>query len=96
MSGKARNCYRPGTRDFGKEKPMPKIYREIAINDMMGTIEDAMRRVLNHWEELPPPMQEAVTQFRVQLEAAIDSVYVVKRALDTQVHESEDEPDHTP
>jgi hypothetical protein len=38
-------------------------------------------------------MQEAVDQFRVRLEDAIDSVYVVKRALDTQIHEAEDDAD---
>ena len=70
---------------------MAKIYREIAIDGMMGTIENAMRRVLNNWAEWPPPMQDAIDQFRAQLEAAIDSVYVVKRALDTQVHESEED-----
>jgi hypothetical protein len=70
---------------------MAKIYREIAIDGMMGTVENAMRRVLNNWAELPPPMQDAIDQFRAQLEATIDSVYVVKRALDTQVHESEED-----
>ncbi|MFL6690710.1 MAG: hypothetical protein ACJ8IR_11080 [Alphaproteobacteria bacterium] len=65
------------------------IYREIAINGMVGTIENAMRQVLDNWAELPPPMQDAIDEFRVQLETAIDSVYVVKRALDQEVHESE-------
>jgi hypothetical protein len=65
------------------------IYREVAINGIVGTIENAMRQVLNNWGELPPPMQDAIDQFRVQLETAIDSVYVVKRALDQEVHESE-------
>ena len=70
---------------------MAKIYREIAVNGMVGTIEEAMRRVLNNWAELPPPMQDAIEQFRVQLDAAIDSVYVVKRALDTHIHETEED-----
>lgn len=70
---------------------MAKIYREIAVNGMVGTIEEAMRRVLNNWAELPPPMQDAIDQFRIQLDAAIDSVYVVKRALDTQIHETEED-----
>jgi hypothetical protein len=69
---------------------MAKIYREIAINDMVGTIEDAMRHVLQCWAELPQPMQDAVDQFRTRLEATIDSVEFVKRALDTQVHETEE------
>ncbi|HSC18860.1 MAG TPA: hypothetical protein VLC74_08095 [Rhizomicrobium sp.] len=65
------------------------LYRDVAINGMVGTIEDAMRQVLDCWAELPPEMQEAIEQFRVQLGAAIDSVYLVKRALDQEVHESE-------
>jgi hypothetical protein len=65
------------------------IYRDIAINGMVGTIEDAMRQVLDNWAELPPNMQDAIDEFRIQLGAAIDSVYVVKRALDQEVHESE-------
>jgi type IV secretory pathway ATPase VirB11/archaellum biosynthesis ATPase len=65
------------------------IYREIAINGMVGTIEDAMRQVLDCWAELPAEMQGAIDQFRTQLGVAIDSVYLVKRALDQEVHESE-------
>ena len=65
------------------------IYRDVAISGMVGTIEDAMRQVLDCWAELPPEMQEAVDAFRIQLGAAIDSVYLVKRALDQEVHESE-------
>jgi type IV secretory pathway ATPase VirB11/archaellum biosynthesis ATPase len=56
---------------------------------VVGTIEDAMRRVLGCWAELPADMQGAIDQFRIQLGAAIDSVYLVKRALDQEVHESE-------
>ena len=62
------------------------IYRESAINGMVGTIEDAMRQVLDSWAELPPEMREAIDQFRIQLGEAIDSVYLVKRALDQEVH----------
>ena len=65
------------------------IYRDIAVNSMIGTVEDAMRQVLDCWAELPPDMQEAIDQFRIQLGAAIDSVYLVKRALDQEIHESE-------
>jgi type IV secretory pathway ATPase VirB11/archaellum biosynthesis ATPase len=65
------------------------IYRDVAINDMVGTVETAMRQVLDYWAELPPEMPEAIDQFRIQLGAAIDSVYLVKRALDQEVHESE-------
>ena len=34
-------------------------------------------------------MKESLEQFRTQLEAAIDSVESVKRALDRQVHETD-------
>ena len=65
------------------------IYREVAINNMIGTVEDAMRQVLDCWAELPAEMREGIVQFRIQLGAAIDSVYLVKRALDQEVHERE-------
>jgi hypothetical protein len=68
---------------------MAKIYRDIAINDMVGTVEDAMRNVLDCWADLPPPMQDAIEEFRARLEAAIDSVEFVKRALDREVHETD-------
>jgi hypothetical protein len=42
-----------------------------------------------HWAELPPNILDAIDEFRVQLGEAIDSVYLVKRALDQEVHESE-------
>jgi len=43
------------------------------------------------WPErdLPPPMKEAIEQFRSELGAAIDSVEFVKRALDREVDETE-------
>ena len=65
---------------------MTKTYRDIAVEDMLGTIEDSMRKVLNNWADLPPGMKDALAQFRVQLHAAIDSVEFVKRALDHEVH----------
>ena len=65
------------------------IYRDVAVNGMVGTIEDAMRQVLHCWAELSPEMQDAIDAFRTQLGAAIDSMYLVKRALDQEVHESE-------
>jgi len=68
---------------------MARTYREIAIEDMVQTVEEAMRQVIDWWGDLPPPMQEAIGQFRVQLGAAIDSVEFVKRALDRQVHETD-------
>jgi hypothetical protein len=66
---------------------MAKTYREIAIADMVLTVEEAMSRVLDYWGDLPEPMKEAVAQFRAQLGAAIDSVEIVKKAPDRQAPE---------
>jgi hypothetical protein len=68
---------------------MARTYRDIAIEEMLETVEDAMSQVIDWWADLPPPMKEAIEQFRTQLEAAIDSVEFVKRALDRQVHETD-------
>jgi hypothetical protein len=68
---------------------MAKTYREIAIEDMLRTVQEAMSQVINWWGDLPPPMKEAIEQFRTQLGVAIDSVEFVKRALDRQVHETD-------
>jgi hypothetical protein len=48
-----------------------------------------MSQAITWWGDLPPPMKEAIEQFRTQLGAAIDSVEFVKRALDRQVHETD-------
>ena len=68
---------------------MARTYREIAIEEMLRTVEEAMHRVIDSWGVLPSPMEEAVEQFRTQLGAAIDSVEFVKKALDREVHETE-------
>jgi hypothetical protein len=71
------------------DSAMAKTYRDIAIEDMLRTVEEAMSQVIDWWGDLPPPMNEALEQFRIQLGAAIDSVEFVKRALDRQVHETD-------
>jgi hypothetical protein len=68
---------------------MAKTYRQVAIEDMLRTVEEAMSGVIDWWGDLPVPMKDAVEQFRTQLGAAIDSVEFVKRALDRQVPENE-------
>ena len=68
---------------------MARTYREIAMEEMLRTVEEAMSEVIDWWGDLPPPMKEAIEQFRTQLEAAIDSVDFVKRALDRQAHETD-------
>jgi len=66
---------------------MARTYREVAIEEMLGTVEKAMSQAIDWWGDLPSPMKEAIEQFRTQLGAAIDSVEFVKRALDRQIHE---------
>jgi hypothetical protein len=68
---------------------MEKTYRDIAIEEMLRTVEEAMCQVIDWWGNLPPPMKEAIEQFRIELEAAIDSVEFVKKSLDRQVHETD-------
>ena len=68
---------------------MARTYRDIAIEDMLRTVEEAMSRVIDWWRDLPSPMNEAIEQFRAQLGAAIDSVEFVRRALDREVPETD-------
>jgi hypothetical protein len=68
---------------------MARTYREVAIEDMLRTVQQAMSGVIDWWGDLPPPMTEAIERFRAQLGAAIDSVEFVKRALDRQVPETD-------
>jgi hypothetical protein len=50
---------------------MAKTYRDVAIEQMIASVEEAMSRVIDWWGDLPPPMKEAIEQFRTQLRAAI-------------------------
>jgi hypothetical protein len=68
---------------------MARTYRDTAIEEMLGTVEEAMSEVIDWRGDLPPPMREAIDQFRTKLAAAIDSVEFVKRALDRQVQETD-------
>ena len=67
---------------------MPRTYRDIAIEEMVRTIEEAMSRVIDYWGDLPAPMKDSIEKFRTELGAAIDSVEFLKRALDRQVPET--------
>ena len=67
---------------------MAKTYRDAAIDQMIATVEQAMSNAIDWWGSLPPPMNEAIEKFRVQLGAAIDSVEFVKRALVRPVPET--------
>jgi hypothetical protein len=68
---------------------MTRTYRDVAIADMVRTVEEAMSRVIDYWGDLPAPMKDSIVQFRTQLGAAIDSVDFVRRALDRQVPETD-------
>jgi hypothetical protein len=41
---------------------MARIYREVAIEQMVLTVEEAMSRVLDYWGDLPPSMKAAVDE----------------------------------
>jgi len=66
---------------------MAQTYRDVAINQMIATTEEAMSHAIDWWGDLQPSMKEATDKFRIQLGAAIDSVEFVKRALDRPVPE---------
>jgi hypothetical protein len=66
-----------------------RTYRDVAIEQMLGTVEQAMNQVIDYWPDLPQPMEDAIEQFRTRLGAAINSVEFVKRALDREVHETD-------
>jgi hypothetical protein len=68
---------------------MAITYREIAIEEMLGTVTEAISQAVNWWGDLPSPMKEVIEQFRIQLGAAIDSVEFVRRTLDREVHETD-------
>jgi hypothetical protein len=67
---------------------MARTYRDIAIEEMLLTVEEAMSRAIDCWGDLPPSMKEAIEQFRTELGAAIDSVEYVKKSLDTLAPET--------
>jgi hypothetical protein len=72
-----------------RDDAMARTYRDIAIEEMLQTVEEAMSQAIGWWGDLPPSMKEAIEQFRTQLGGAIDSVEFVRKALDRQVHETD-------
>jgi len=58
---------------------MAQTYRDVAIDQMIATVEEAMSHAIDWWGNLPTPLNQAIDKFRVQLGAAIDSVEFVKR-----------------
>ncbi len=39
---------------------MARTYREIAIQEMVRTVEEAMSQAVSWWGDLPPPMKECL------------------------------------
>ena len=68
---------------------MARIYREIVIEQMVLTVEEAMSRVIDWWGDLPQSMKDAIDEFRAQVGAAIDSAEFVKRALEPPAPDTE-------
>ena len=60
---------------------MAKTYRDVAIEQMIATVEEAMSRVVDWWGDLPMPMHEAIDSFRVQLGAAIEAAALRGQAI---------------
>ena len=46
---------------------MVRTYREIAIEEMLGTVEEAMSQVLDWWGDLPPSMKKRSSSFASSL-----------------------------
>jgi alcohol dehydrogenase class IV len=67
---------------------MAKTYRDVAIEQMIATAEEAMSHAIDWYGSLPMPTNEALDKFRVALGTAIDAVEFVKRALDRPVAET--------
>lgn len=65
---------------------MARTYRDVAMEQMLQTVEEAMSEAIDWWGDLPRPMKDAIEQFRAQLAATIDSAEFVKKALDREVH----------
>jgi hypothetical protein len=42
---------------------MARTYRDIAIEDMLGTVQEAMSQVVDWWGDLPPPMKKRSSNF---------------------------------
>jgi len=65
-----------------------QTYRDVAIEQMIATVEEAMSQVIDWWGDLPPSMKDAIEQFRIELGTAIDSVEFVKKALAREVYKT--------
>ena len=46
---------------------MAKTYRDVAVDQMIATVEEAMSCAIDWWGKLPTPMNEALTNFAFNL-----------------------------
>jgi hypothetical protein len=58
-AGPVRDDQRAVARPRG-DSAMARTYRDIAMEEMLGTVEEAMSQVIDCWGDLPPPMKEAI------------------------------------
>jgi hypothetical protein len=56
-----------------------RTYREIAIEEKLRTVEEAMSRVTDGWGDLPPTMKEAIEQFVPNLGRQLIPLILLKR-----------------
>jgi Ribonuclease G/E len=47
-----------------RDKTIVETYRDVTIEQMIVTVEEAMSQALNYWGDLPPSMKQVVEQFR--------------------------------
>jgi hypothetical protein len=45
------------------DNSVARTHRDIAIEEMLGTVEVAMSQVTDWWGDLPPPMKEELSSF---------------------------------
>jgi hypothetical protein len=43
---------------------MAKAYRDIATEQMLRAVEEAMSQIIDWWGDLPPPMKDAIERDR--------------------------------
>jgi hypothetical protein len=55
-------CFGSAAEDGGIGT-MAKTYRDVAIEQMIATVEEAMSGVIDWWGKLPVPMNEAIDNF---------------------------------
>src|SRR6266480_2570453 len=68
-NGMARPCSAAYLLEERGDSAMARTYREIAIEEMLRTVEEAMSRVIDWWGNLPRRWKKAMERFAPQLGA---------------------------